>query len=313
MLQWLPGSRSEVIWNDRQGDRFVSHVLDVKTRKRRTLPGPIYAVSPDGRSAVAPDFRRLADTRPGYGYAGVADPRRDDPAPGDAGIWRLDLRAGKQALLLSFADVVKILAAEPFAPGAKHWLNHLLYAPDGRRFVFLHRWSTPGQKGWRTRMITARADGGDPYVLNPHGMTSHFIWRDPEHILAWSRQPKTGNKFHLFRDRSTHVEVVGDGVLTEDGHCTYVPRRGNEWILNDTYAHANKERLQHVHLFHVPTGRLVTVGKLHAPAAYEGPWRCDTHPRLSRDGTKVVVDSPHAGGRQLHLFDIAKIVGPPRG
>src|SRR6185369_6838399 len=27
MLQWLPGSSSEVIWNDRDGDHYVSHVL----------------------------------------------------------------------------------------------------------------------------------------------------------------------------------------------------------------------------------------------------------------------------------------------
>src|SRR3954452_19426198 len=69
MLQWLPGSRSEVIWNDREGDRFVCHILDVATRRRRTLPAPIYAIGPDGRWAIATDFRRLHDTRPGYGYA----------------------------------------------------------------------------------------------------------------------------------------------------------------------------------------------------------------------------------------------------
>jgi hypothetical protein len=47
MLQWIPGSKSEIIWNDRAGDRFVSHILDVKTRKRRTLPAPIYTLSPE--------------------------------------------------------------------------------------------------------------------------------------------------------------------------------------------------------------------------------------------------------------------------
>ena len=40
MLQWLPGSASEVIWNDRQEGRYVSHVLDVKSGKKRTLPAP---------------------------------------------------------------------------------------------------------------------------------------------------------------------------------------------------------------------------------------------------------------------------------
>ena len=74
MLQWLPGSASQVIWNDRSDGRFISRTFDVRTGARRQLPGPIYAISPDAKWAVYPDFRRLNDTRPGYGYAGVADP-----------------------------------------------------------------------------------------------------------------------------------------------------------------------------------------------------------------------------------------------
>jgi len=55
MLQWRPGSKNEIMWNDRQGGRFVSHILDplkVDTGKKRTLPHPFYTVSPDGRTAV---------------------------------------------------------------------------------------------------------------------------------------------------------------------------------------------------------------------------------------------------------------------
>ena len=59
-------------------------------RSRRTLPAPIYAISPDGRWAIAPDFRRLHDMRPGYGYTGIPDPNAGVNAPDDAGIWRLD-------------------------------------------------------------------------------------------------------------------------------------------------------------------------------------------------------------------------------
>ncbi len=35
MLQWLPGSASSVIYNDREGDQFVAHILDVKTGQRK--------------------------------------------------------------------------------------------------------------------------------------------------------------------------------------------------------------------------------------------------------------------------------------
>jgi hypothetical protein len=150
MLQFVPGSDSEIIWNDRMRDgrheRFVSHVLDIRTGRRRTLPGPVYALSPDGRFAVAPDFRRLNDCRPGYGYAGSPDPNAGLRAPADAGIWRMALDTGTSTLILSFEQVSQLPYEERSRPfhndpeRAKHWFNHLLYSTDGSRFLFLHRW-----------------------------------------------------------------------------------------------------------------------------------------------------------------------------
>ncbi|MGC4055259.1 MAG: hypothetical protein QM757_41010 [Paludibaculum sp.] len=65
MLQWLPGSRDEVIWNDRVDGRFVSKIHNVKTGRTRQLAAPVYTLSPDGKTAIYPDFRRLNDCRPG--------------------------------------------------------------------------------------------------------------------------------------------------------------------------------------------------------------------------------------------------------
>ena len=96
MLQWRPGSKTEILWNDRPGNHYVCRILDIKSRQKRTLPCPIYTVSPGGHTAVAPDFRRIQDMRPGYGYAGLPYPQAQDPAPKDAGIFRVDLESGKQ-------------------------------------------------------------------------------------------------------------------------------------------------------------------------------------------------------------------------
>jgi hypothetical protein len=63
-------------------------------------------------------------------------------------------------------------------------------------------------------------------------------------------------------------------------------------------------------LYHVATGRRVALGHFHSPPEYTGEWRCDTHPRFSHDGKKVLIDSPHGGnGRQMYLIDVAEIVG----
>ena len=219
MLQWLPGSKREVLWNDRQGDRFVCHVLDVQTKKKRTLPHPVYALSPDARWAVSCDFRRLNDVRPGYGYAGLPDPNKDILAPADSGIWKVDLATGEQKLLLSVADVAKFPNPERDWKGSKHWFNHLLVSPDGSRFILLHRWRGEKEgKGFATRMFTASADGKELFAVDPFGKTSHFIWRDREHILAWALHPSHGERFYLYKDRADQVEVVGKDVMTVNGH-----------------------------------------------------------------------------------------------
>lgn len=307
MLQWIPGSSSEVIWNDREGDHFCCHILDVKSGKKRTLPAPIYTLSPDGKSAVAPDFRRINDTRPGYGYTGLPDPYQDQLAPQKTGIWHIDLRAGQSKLILSFAQMLEIPYPHGDIRPYKHWYNHLLWNTDGARFEFLHRWRGEGIKGFATRMLTARPDGSDVHVVDDYGHTSHFIWRDPSHILAWSWHPSQGAAFYLYEDglEKNKAEVVGLGMMTENGHCTYLP--GNRWILNDTYP--DRERQQHPYLYHIATNQKHSLGHFYTGPEYQGEWRCDLHPRFSPDGRWATIDSNHGGeGRQIYLIDISEIV-----
>ena len=312
MLQWRPGSPSEILWNDRQDDRYVCHLLDVNTRAKRTIPHPIYSVSPDGQWAIAPDFRRLGDTRPGYGYVGIPDPNRDVLAPNDTGIFRLDLTTGEQKLLFSVADIVRLPYPHGDLSKSKHWFNHLLINTDGSRFTFLHRWKAPGDQWHTTRMLTAAPDGADIRVLVDSGWVSHFIWRDPEHILAYAQVTPDGKQgFYLFWDGPQgKVEPIAKDVVKSDGHCSYSPDK--RWVLYDTYP--DRAMDQHVYLYDVVQKRRVALGVFQAPKAYWGSppqnqWRCDLHPRFSRDGRSVVIDSPHTGqGRQMHLIDISVIV-----
>ena len=305
MLQWLPGAPGTIIWNDRQDGQFVCHILNVDTGKKRTLPAPIYTISPDGQWALSPDFRRLNDCRPGYGYAGIPDPNADVPAPEDAGIWKMDLQTGQQALLLAFAEVAKFPQPGGFSRGAKHWFNHLLIAPDGARFTFLHRWRgwAEGTYNWKTRMFTGGVDGRDLHLLNASGRVSHFVWRDPTHILAYAGWGPKEWRFQVFEDRTSQTEVI-EGMLNMDGHCTYLP--GQQWILCDTYP--DRQRNQNPYLLHLPTKKFVPLGHFRSPPEYSGEWRCDLHPRHSPDGKWVAMDSPHQHGRQIYLLDLSGVV-----
>ena len=311
MLQWLPGSAGQVIWNDREGDRFISQILDIETGERRRLPHPIYALSPDGRYAVGTDFRRIQAMRPGYGYA-VSDAGTPQKIPEDVALYRLDLTTGERRDLTTLAEVAAIPFQGRDISNAYHWFNHLLVGPDSERIIFLHRWYSADEAQpprFHTRMFTVAKDGSDLYCVDDGDYMSHFIWRDSEHICAWAKPSGQDREaFYLFKDKTAQVEAVGHGVMIHNGHNTYLPNTNNEWILNDTYP--LEDRFQELYLYHVPTQRRVELGRFYAPPAYTGEWRCDLHPRSSRDGRIVIIDSAHGGsGRQLYALEVGGIVG----
>jgi len=305
MLQWLPsGPDRLIIYNDRRKDRFVAVIHDIVDGGEQVLPRPVYALRPEGDVALSTNFSRIAHTRPGYGYVGLADRGRHDPHPENDGIHRIDLDTGESHLIISYRRVADLPGAGSME-GARHWVNHIQISPDGSRFAFLHRWTPRGQlRPWKTRLFTADFDGSDLSCIADHEMVSHYDWRDPEHILAWARQSDVGDRFFLFTDGTGQREVVGEGVLSSDGHCSYSPDR--RWLLTDTYPDA--EQMRTLILYRPEDGRRVDIGRFHAPPKLQGEIRCDLHPRWSRDGRSVSFDSAHQGTRQMYVVDVSDIV-----
>ena len=305
MLQWRPGSDSEIVWNDREDGQFVCRILDFKTHKLRTLPRAIGAISPCGRFALCEDFSRIWNFRPGYAYAGIPDRYAEQPAPSEIGVWRMDMDTGEVRQICSLAD----LAGIPYpgqAPGDRHYVNHLAWNPTGERFLMFNRWLGSGQteagSGQPTRVFTMAGDGSDIRLLSARG-ASHWVWRDPQHVLIWGE-----GAYQLYKDDGS-----GESKQTiwhhPNGHQTYIPRTDNEWLLTDTYPQKSDNNQQELCLYHIPSKKKVVLGRFRVPPQYTGEWRCDLHPRLNRSATKVVIDATHGGnGRQMYLIDIQEIM-----
>ena len=233
MLRWMPSApESLIVYNSREKDSFVSRIRNVFTGESRHLPLPVYAVSNDGKLALSVNFARIHKMRPGYGYAGLPDPWEDELTPADDGIYLMNIETGEYKLIMSIKQIVEFKHKSNM-DGCKHYFNHLLFNPDNSRFLFLHRWILIGSTSLQTRLLTANPDGSDIYCLADDDMVSHFDWKNPKQILAWARQRKIGDRYFLFTDRSDKVEVIGEGVLTSDGHCSYSP--DGKWLLTDTY------------------------------------------------------------------------------
>ncbi len=301
MLQWHPAfSEDKIIFNDRRDGKFVSVVYDINKGEENILPLPVAAVSNDGKKALSLSFSRLADTRPGYGYEGVEDPYKDQLAPENDGIYFMDIETGRCELIISLAQARNINPSLTMG-NVKHWFNHLLFSPDDKRFIFLHRWRNTGTKiryAHYTRMLTANIDGSDIYVLNDDDMTSHFDWKSNCEVIAWAYRNNIGERYFLFKDKTQEISIVGENTLTPfgDGHCTYSP--DGKLILTDTYPDEKDYRT--LMIYNPAEDELRIVGRF-----YSQPWlmqsRCDLHPRWSRTGKKICFDSSHSGKRQVYI------------
>ncbi|MEE4236719.1 MAG: hypothetical protein V2I51_08360, partial [Anderseniella sp.] len=285
----------------------------VEKGEQSVLDRPIYALLPDGSTGFSLNFARLAVHRPGYGYAGGLDPHADAPHPAADGIWRIDLASGQSDLVVSLAELA---ARDPKASmqGAWHYLNHIQPSRCGQRIAFFHIWHKDA-KDWEVRLYTCRPDGSDLTCLLDTGFISHYDWRDDDTILIWANRPGAPARFLLITHQDDahpstgsqvpRFDVFGDASLQEDGHCTFSPDR--QWVLNDTYPDTHQKRT--LMLVRAGDARRIDIARLHSPKSrWWGEIRCDLHPRWSRDGRQICIDSVHDGSRQMYIVDIGHII-----
>ncbi len=306
MLQWLPDSSTRIIYNDVEDGEFVARILDVVDGKTETLCRPIYCLSPDGRYALSANFARLDKERPGYGYAGVPDKFAGQPHSDQDGIWLIDLKQNSAELVISLDQIVK-MRNNKVMQNAPNWFNHLLFSPDGKRFIFIHRWRG-GNGRFVTHLYTANRDGSGIYPLNLDGLSSHFSWIDNNRIICYCHTQEAGFHYHEFTDRTPRFKIIGEDFFADpegrrDGHCSY--SNDLRWMLTDTYPIYNQKRA--LLLVDLLDDLAYEIGQFYSPPDLIGPIRCDLHPNWSRDCKTVCIDSLHEGFRAIYTLDVESL------
>ena len=295
MLQWLgPDFESRIIYNDVINGRYAAVVYNIKTAETMVLGKPIYTVSRDGRRALSLNFSRLHMLRPGYGYSNLKDETAGEKIPSGDGIWIMDIERNRTRLLLSLKDAAGI-DPDPSMESGYHWFNHLEFNPEGERFSFLHRWNVESKR--YSRLFTSDLDGKRIYCLADDQLVSHCCWKNNRQLLSWARVGRKGDHYYLFTDLNKKYTIIGEENLAEDGHPSYSP--DGRYILTDTYP--DKSRMRRLIIYDTYNNRKYELGRYFAPFKYDFEYRCDLHPRWSRDGKMICFDSAHEGSRQMYI------------
>lgn len=181
------------------------------------------------------------------------------------------------------------------------WLNHAIVNCDSTRVLWLFRQTKDQYKvpGWKTFMFTCGLDGKDTACVLPEvywtRAISHQIWgRTTNEILVDANWDGSGHHAVVL-DESVHpflAQKLADshGIMS---HMIFSP--DGTKLLADSYPDENG--IQTLALIDVASGSMDILGQFeHNPEKPGiGETRCDLHPRWSKDGHYITVDSIHDG------------------
>lgn len=337
-LQWLQGKADrQLIYNSRavKADAnnpyadFCSTVYSLETQTSRQLPLPVYVVAANSEWALCVDYSRFQVTHPTIGYGATRVEPALTNAPGNDGIYRMDVESGDAKLILSLRDLKDFQPLKSM-DRAIHWVTHLEINPASTRFLFIHRWTerVEDETCFLHRLFTANPDGTDLRLLectdhplpqlaegfdvNAVGtfdyekseyQISHPAWKSDHQIIVWGPH-QGGIHYHLYDELTGDVTIIGADCLAENGHMTY--SIDQKWLLSDTYPDSvSNERL--LILYDVENDRRYDIGNFYTDPNLGKPNRCDLHPRWNPDSRQVCIDSVHEQVRQMYLIDVSRL------
>ena len=188
MMQWLPDVAGDrIIYNLSKGGDLASSIYDVSTGKKIYLDWPIYGITPDGKKSISIDLERSYWCR-AYHYQSVAKQEKNVPILNGDGVFEIDLVHNTKKLIVPLTKVMEIDPDSNFQQ-LKHWLEHVMISPNGKRFCFLHRFSPiENTMLYQTRLCIANIDGTDLQVLpcwRDYSL-SHFGWKNDEECVIYA-------------------------------------------------------------------------------------------------------------------------------
>jgi len=299
MMQWLPCEKNnKIIYNCSKNNRLIARIYDIETGDTEDINYPIYGITPDGTKSITLELERSRWCR-AYHYKSVDNPAQEGRIIESDGIFEIDIAHNTRRRIISIQDIVNTDCRDYFSE-YKHWLEHIMISPSGKRFCFLHRFSPLDNiYQYETRLCIANIDGSNLQVIEGWDKYkwSHFGWRgDDAFIIYTVENNNLANKINSINDKSQAQIHCLKAVLNKSKKLVkkLLPSKLCNILTGRSKYYAYYELNTETKMFELKekiSNRLLAI---------------DGHPSFSNDGRYMITDTyPDPKGYQsLIIFDM---------
>jgi hypothetical protein len=292
-LRWHPENKAAVLFNDVSEGHYITRIWNIDTNTEiKKYPRALYDVTPNMKYGFSLNYSRLQRLRPGYGYNKLPDETIDAKAPDNDGLFRVDLDTNEITLLVSLHDLSE---KSPESIDLWNYINHISVSPNGKRLIFFHIW-TPGVTArWMVALYSINVDGTDLKCLEKNYRASHYCWMNDDQILITAGGFSNKESRYIIYDiPSGERRILKGKMLKYDGHPTV--SLDKKTFVTDTYPIGNNRQI--LYRCSVDTGECKPILDFFSDSRMFEEKRCDLHPRVTRDGKYISIDTTCRDGKR---------------
>ncbi len=309
MFYWNPNAaETEFFFNDRdvKTGKVFTVLYDVKKKKR--IKEYRYEDSPVGNGGVAWDgsffmginYGRLARLRLVTGYPDALDWSKEEVAPENDGIFKIDIKTGEKELLVSYRQMEdEIRKFDKDFKNTGLFINHTLLNREGNRLYFFARagWGKWDNKTNRTNVAFSVHLDGSKLTRHEQHIGGHPEWGEGSLLIG--REGK--NQIFYDVDSKKVVKQLGTAEIfpNPEGDISLSPD-GN-W-----FANGYKKGSENVYTVY----RLSDDQYVKSEGVYKGDFsgdiRIDPAPRWNRSNDAILVPGIDENNtRQMFLIRVS--------
>ncbi len=303
-LRWFEkNGKKNIVYNTNINDSHKTVFYNLYNKKKNIINYPLYDLDNKGIYGLNLDFERLEKLRPGYGYNDIKNFKIIDKIPEEDGIWLISIKNQEKKLIVKISEVVEYENDLSMA-NSFHYLNHLLFSPDGKKFFFIHAWNDENGKRY-TRAFVYFLESTKFEKLLPSFHVNHCCWESNDTLIVTFGDYPNNTHYYRVNIYTKNFERFESNLLNKDGH-PYINANKNGIMITDTYP--NRFSLQSLILANANKKRVEVISKFYHNHNLTGENRCDLHPRMSKDCKLVTVDTSFKEVKSICVIDISKIL-----